>query len=372
MYLAGQGADVVKVEPPEGDIGRTITMSAPVKGLSRAFWSLNRNKRGISIDLKRPEGQDLVRRLAAESDVLIHNFRPGVDRRLGIDYEPLAEQNPGLVYVAFNAFGPRGPRRGARGYDLLIQAASGISMRRTDPDGRPRPVGIFAVDMASSIMAGYAIALALFERERTGRGKKIEGSLLQTALALQVPDLVRVTEFPEPPIDTSLEAPAVFGQYRCADGQYVQIAVASNAEWRSLCAAIGRADLGKEPRYGTSASRIERSSELRPLLAAVFSERGSAEWQSRFDEHDAPAGTVETPESVFDSAQARANGAFVELEQPDIGHTTMVGVSFHQSDRAPPAFSPAPHLGEHTGSVLRELGLGEEEIARLKADRVVR
>lgn len=366
MYLADQGADVVKVEPLEGDIGRTVTMSPPIGGLSRAFWSLNRNKRGIVVDLKHREGAALARQLARTADVLIHNFRPGVDARLGLSYETLCAENRGLIYVAYNAFGPAGPRRNARGYDLLVQAASGIAMRRTDQDGSPQPVGIFAVDMASSMMAGYAIMLALFQRERTGQGKKIEGSLLQTAFALQVPDAVRVAGIEEPPLDASAPRPAVYSQYRCGDGGFIQLSVASNSEWQSLCKAIARDDLATDPDLAQGAQRVARSGELRAVLESVFASRPAAHWQREFDDNDVPAGAVETPESVFESEQARANDCFVEVEQPGIGTATIVGIPFAQSDVPQRSFTPAPALGQHTDEVLAELGLSQARISALR------
>ena len=371
MYLADQGADVVKIEPPGGEIGRTIAMTPSIKGQSRAFWSLNRNKRSVVIDLKAPDGIELIRGLARQTDVLIHNFRPGVDERLGIDYERLAQENPRLVYVAYNAFGPKGPRRTARGYDLLVQAATGIAMRRTETDGSPQPIGIFAVDMASSILAGYAVMLALFKRERTGKGQKVTGSLLQTGLALQIPEAVRVAEFPEPPLDGAVPRPAVFSHYQCADGRYVQISVASDAEWRSLCNALDAPELIDDPALQDSAGRISQSERLRPLLVSAFAARSAEDWQTVFDEHDCPGAMVETPESVFDSVQAQANDAFVEVAQPGIGTASILGVPFSLSQSPPDTFAPAPELGEHTDEVLGELGLDADAIARLRTAKTI-
>lgn len=372
MYLADQGADVIKVEPLDGDIGRVITMSPPINGLSRAFWGLNRNKRGVAVDLKSPDGVALVKELALGADVLIHNFRLGVDTRLGIDYETLAKDNPKLIYAAYNAFGQKGPKRNARGYDLVVQASAAISSRRKGDDGSPQPIGIFAVDMASSIMAGYAIMLALFQRERTGRGQKVTGSLLQTGLALQVPDAVRVADFEEPIVDTNAPRPAPYSPYICEDGRYVQLAVASEAEWQSLCKAIERPDLAAEPKYEGSTNRVENSDELRATLAPIFLTRSAAEWERRFDESDAPAVAVETPDSIFDADQARANDAFVEVEQPGVGTTTIVGVPFELSDAGKRPFTPAPGLGEHTDDVLGELGLSDERIRALRERGAIR
>jgi formyl-CoA transferase len=371
MYLADQGADVIKVEPIGGEIGRTVSMSPPINGLSRAFWGLNRNKRGICVDIKTPEGADVIRNLASEADVLIHNFRPGVDERLGIDYERLSQSNPRLVYVAYNAFGANGPRRNARGYDLGIQAAAGIATKRAAPDGSPQPIGIFAVDMASSIMAGYAVMLALFARERTGRGKKITGSLLQTGLALQVPEAVRVAGIEEPPIDPMAPRPAIFSPFRCADDVFIQLSVASDAEWKSLCQAMERPDLADDPTLATGPQRVEQSDRLRPILDAIFVRNEAGYWQDRFDEFDAPGVKMETPQSIFESEQAIANNAFVDIEQPGVGRTTVVGVPFELSDTTPCTFSAAPDLGQHTDVILSELGCSPEQVEELRRRKIV-
>src|SRR5579862_3902972 len=171
MLLGDQGADIVKIEPPKGDEGRRTFSMSPIRGESRAFWVVNRNKRGMMLNLRKPEGLAVLRHLVRRADVLLHNFRPGVDERLGMDYAALSALNPRLVYAALSPYGLKGRLRLARGYNLLVQAASGIMGRRKLPDGKPRSSGLWAVDTSTSMLLAYAVMLALFQRERAGAGQ---------------------------------------------------------------------------------------------------------------------------------------------------------------------------------------------------------
>lgn len=371
MYLADQGADVVKVEPPEGDIGRTIAMTPPIKGLSRAFWSLNRNKRSIVIDLKTSDGQSILQRLARDADVVIQNFRPGAEARLGFDYPTLSEINPRLVYVAYNAFGAAGPRRTARGYDLLVQSTSGVASRRVGPNGEPQTMSIFAIDMASSIMASYAVMLALFQRQTTGQGQLINGSLLQTAFALQLPESVAVADFEEPEGDSGGSAQAVFQAYRCQDDVYFQISIASDREWLNACRAWGDEAL-LAPEYRDADARRVNNDALIERLTAIFASQSAGHWQVQFDHHDAPGARVESPSSIFASEQALANDVFTQVEQPGIGMTTMVDVPFSMSANPRTEVRPAPELGEHTNEILAEAGYTHAEAGALEHRGVVK
>src|SRR3972149_8881197 len=178
MYLADQGADVIKVEPPQGDECRRVLTLPAIGGESRAHWMINRNKRAISIDLRSGQGREVLHRLVRAADVLLHNYRPGVPEKMGADYWTLSALNPRLIYLAFSPYGAQGPYAGARGYDLLLQAASGILGRRSLPDGTPRAAGLWAGDMATAPLLAYAVTLALIARGRSGRGQRIDGSPL--------------------------------------------------------------------------------------------------------------------------------------------------------------------------------------------------
>nr|MCH9672371.1 CoA transferase [Gammaproteobacteria bacterium] len=350
------------------DIGRVVAMSPPIQGQSRAFWPLNRNKRSLVIDLKHATGQAVAHELISDVDVVIHNFRPSAERQLRLDYETLSAINPRLIQVSFNAFGREGGRSEARGYDLLVQAAAGVSSRRPNPDGSPQTLSIFAIDMSSSMTVSYAVALALFEREKTGRGKHICGSLLQTALALQTPQMVSVAQFEEPenPIDYSQLA--TYQAYQCADHIYFQLAIANDSEWRNVCKAMS---LDNDDRFNTPENRLLNSDALQAMFATAFRSKNAAHWQTRFDQLDAPGVVVESAQSVFESGQLEANDMLSTIEQPDIGTVTMVNTPFSANNEPERAPSPAPALGEHTDSVLTEFGFSCARIARLRRDRII-
>jgi crotonobetainyl-CoA:carnitine CoA-transferase CaiB-like acyl-CoA transferase len=370
MYLADQGADVIKVEPPQGDQARSMFTLPAVNGESRAFWVVNRNKRGMVIDLRQEAGRKLLLRLCRGADVLIHNFRPGVDERLGIGAAAVQADNPRLVYAALSPWGQAGPYRRARGYDLLMQAASGMMGRRSLPNGQPRSTGTWAVDTCTSVLMAYAILLALFQRERTGRGQRVDAALINTAVALQMVELVKPQGESNAWDGPDLGTQAVYSAYRCADGRFIQLAVSTDAEFANLCAAL-ELDAAADARFSTAAARAKHSEALAALLAEVFTRYPGAHWAPRLLEHDVPAQTVLRPDEVFAAEQMRANEVFGQLDQPGAGPTLMMNPPFRLSGYAPTSLRPAPRLGEHTDAVLLEHGLSLAEIAALRRENAV-
>ncbi|HKI98419.1 MAG TPA: CoA transferase [bacterium] len=373
MYLADQGADIIKIEPPHGDECRRVLTLPPINGESRAHWMINRNKRGVSIDLRLPEGRAVLHRLAGDADVLMHNYRPGAPEKLGVDYATLNALNPRLIYVAFSPYGSEGPYATARGYDLLVQAAAGILGRRSLPDGTPRAAGIWAVDMTTAPMLAYAVALALIERGRTGRGQRIDGSLLANAISLQMVELIRAQGSEEPAGTQDLGTQAVFSAYRCADGRYLQLAVVSDKEWRNLCSALEREALASDARFASQKARQEHSGELRAVLAEVFATRSATTWSERFLACDVPSMAVLSPAEVFESPQASENELFVTVQQPEVGAVEMMNVPFRLGDTASGSrpIRPAPRFGEHTDAVLLEAGYTPADIAALRSAKAV-
>jgi crotonobetainyl-CoA:carnitine CoA-transferase CaiB-like acyl-CoA transferase len=365
MYLADQGANVIKVEPPGGDIGRTLLAAPPIANRSRAFWMLNRNKRSVVLDLKKPGGIDALMKLIGSADVVMHNFRPGVAERLGFGYDDVSAANQRAIFVSFSAWGPAGPKSDSRGYDLLLQARSGILARKRDEQGRPQPAGLFAVDMASSMMIAYAVTLALLHRERTGKGQQIEGSLLQTAVALQKNDLVRLVGHDEPPYDGALVDLPIFNAYECADGEYIQIAIISDAEWNSLVRALGLDQTTVEQQFSTREARQTNARALGDLLSTLFGSRTTAEWEPILDSNDVPAQRVYHSNDVFADPQLHANDALIRLVQPGVGEIEMPGVPFKLHDTGEHQYTPAPELGAHTREVLLSHGYSENEFKRL-------
>ena len=372
MYLADQGADVIKIEPPTGDTGRSVFTTAPIKNESRAFWVLNRNKRSVVIDLQQPAGRALLHRMVREADVFMHTQRIVVDKKLGIDYETIRGLNPRIIYVGFTAYGKQGPLAKLRGYDLLVQGVSGMSGRRRMPDGKPRLSGIWGIDLAASMMVPYAILLALRHRDATGEGQQIDSSLLHTAVALQMVDLVRVEGYTDPPGSNDALTQATYGSYECADGQYVQVAIASDVEWRNLCRATGQERLIDDPRYKDNAGRLQNSSDLWEIFTGLFKSRTAKAWAELFVQNDAPGIHVLPPEEVFDHPQAAANDVFLDIDQPGIGRVRMSNIPFKLEKYSGHRFRPAPALGQHTDEVLLEMGMEAAEIAALRDKRVIK
>jgi len=373
MYLADHGADVVKVEPLAGDGARTTFTQAPVGGgESRAFLPLNRGKRGMALDIRHPRGREILLALVRRADVLIHNFRPGVAERLGYDYPSLRTLNPRLVYAWITAYGIEGPHAQQPGYDLLFQALSGILGRRRSADGPPHPAGVWVADCSAPMELAYGIALALFERARTGEGRMVTTSLLHAALAMQNPDLVSVETAPPPDQSPDYATQAMFAPYRCRDGRYLMLVVVQDEQWRGLCRALGRADLAEDPAYAGSLDRARASASLAAILEKAFAARDRDEWVRVLAGHDVPSAPVLEREEVFAYPQLAANAMLVETTHPLAGRAMMVASPVRLHGAGPSATSPAPLLGEHTEAILRELGYSPAALRELEEAGVIR
>jgi crotonobetainyl-CoA:carnitine CoA-transferase CaiB-like acyl-CoA transferase len=374
MYLADHGAHVIKVEPPGGDEARrTLTQPPIAGGESRSFLALNRNKRGIALDIRDPRGREVIRDLVRRSDVLIHNFRPGVAERLGYDHPTLRALNGRLVYAWITAYGHEGPLAARPGYDLLFQALSGILARRRLPDGRPQSAAVWVADCSAPIVLAYGIALALLARERTGQGQLVTTSLLHAALAMQLPELVTVEHAQDgdgDPLDYAGQA--MFASYRCRDGQDLVIVVIQDEQWRRLCGALGREDLADDPPYDRALDRARESAALGRLLAEAFAREDRDAWLAALAAADVPAAAVLEPGEVLDDPQVRANAMLATTIHPVAGRTVMVAPPARLHGEAAGEARPAPLLGEHTEEVLRELGYSLARIRELENERVVR
>jgi crotonobetainyl-CoA:carnitine CoA-transferase CaiB-like acyl-CoA transferase len=374
-YLADFGADVIKVEPLWGDDARrTFTQPPMPNGESRAYLVVNRNKRGLAIDLTKPEGKEVINALADRSDVILHNFRPGVVERLGIDYPTLSARNPGLVYAAVTAYGKQGPFALRRGYDRLFQALSGLMGRRRLPDGSPMGAGVWASDMSAPLAIAYGVLLALLHRERTGRGQQVETSLLHMAIAMQAVDIVRLDDAPKPSgTIRDPAAQAMFGSYRCADDAWLTIVVVSERDWQALCDCLELSHLINDPDFDTSAKRLERSDDLFQLLTGVFETQPRAQWMERFAAHDVPGAPVLSPDEVFDSPQVVANDILVSIEQAPVGNVRYMNVPIQLSETPGSVRSSAPvEIGRDTESILEELGYSPAKVNEIRDAGVIK
>jgi crotonobetainyl-CoA:carnitine CoA-transferase CaiB-like acyl-CoA transferase len=373
--LGDLGADVIKVEKPgRGDgiryADRTGRLPPEIGGLN--FQGLNRNKRGLTIDIGQDAGCALVRRLVERSDVLVENFRPGVMDRHGLGWEALHALNPRLVYCSITAFGPRGPLAQKPGMDLILQATGGLMGHTGEPGGPPIKSAPPVADINTGIYAALGICAALVERDRSGTGQHVEVAMLDAVVSLFSdiaanvltdgqkygkfgsghPDLVPYQAFPG------------------RDGWFI-VACLTNAFFRRLCAAIGHEDLLADPRFATNDLRVKHRGDIVPILSDIFRARDCADWIALLESHDIPACRVNSLEDILTHPQIAANGAIAERQDERRGRIRTLAPPIKLSATPTAVDRLAPALGEHTDQVLREFGLGDEEIAELRAARVV-
>lgn len=363
MHLGDLGAEVVKLERPSGDEWRAHEVVPGHPGRSRHHLQTNRNKRSLCVDLKHPEGRAIAHRLVERSDVLVTNLRPGVPERLGVGWETCERLNPRLVYCQLSAYGDGGPRREDRGYDIVMEAVGGFMppSGATD-DAPPRPIPIPVHDTGLPLLACTGILAALLERERSGRGQRVELSLLGMAVALNAHSLVRLDDQP-PPVPAFPRA--FYAVYRCSDGW---IAIAAYAERLAvrLCDALGLPGLLEEHRFRTRADRAAREHELTALFAERLAPHPCERWLRVLGEAGIPCGPVRERDALFDDPQVRAMGMLDEVEDAELGTVTMAAPAVRLS-RTPGAIRfPGRHLGADTRDVLTELGYTPEDIDALE------
>ncbi|MBI2871640.1 MAG: CoA transferase [Chloroflexi bacterium] len=374
MYLADQGAEVIKVETLEGDGTRHRGTSAKLaaSGLSHAFLALNRNKRSISLDARREEGREVVHRLARWADAFIINLRPGTAKRVGLDYDTLAGLNPRLVYASVSGFGEDGPEAHLPGYDIVAQSRSGVLSTRRLPDGTPIPSVVMINDMSGCMDMAYAVVVALWQREKTGLGQKVECSLLNQGVAMQMQALVWV-EGDDTPLSGSKPSAVAFC-YLCADGLWINFVASENHQFRAACRVLGLEHLAEDERFGSYAGRTRNADALFSVLGDAFAKAPRDHWLPRLQEAGVPCAAVVEREDVPRDAQVVANEMFVQQDHPVAGRVTMANAPFKlsASRKEPRVRLPAPLLGQHTDEVLRGLGYTPQQVASLRQAGVVR
>jgi crotonobetainyl-CoA:carnitine CoA-transferase CaiB-like acyl-CoA transferase len=372
LLLADMGAEVVKVEEPgRGDDTRAWP---PFQGGEATyFMSVNRGKKSLTLNMKHPEGKAILQRLLAGADVLLENFRPGTLDRLGFGYPAVRAANPRLVYCSISGFGESGPEASRPGYDLIIQGESGIMDLTGFPDGPPVKVGNSIADLAAGTMAAHGIVLALFARERTGEGQRVEIAMLEVMAALLTYQGQAYFATGQSPRRRGNQHPSIapYEVFEASDG-YLTVGVANNSLWGRFCQAIGRPELSTDPRFDTEATRVQHRETLIPILSAVFATAPVGQWLDRLQQAGVPAGKIKSVGEALESEQLRERGAIVSLAHPAAGPMRMVGPPIRLHGTPGEAAGPAPLLGEHTEEVLTKVcGYSADAIARLRADGVV-
>lgn len=362
MILADFGADVIKVEPPAGDWGRTLGPPF-INGESVTFLGGNRNKKSITLNLKDPRNVEVLKKLVAEADIFVESFRPGVVNRLGVGYEAMAAVKPDLIYCSISAFGQTGPWKDKPGVDGVIQALSGL-MSVTGEEGRP-PVkaGTTVADSTGGIMAALAICLAVNARERFGIGQKVDVSLYDAMMTLQLFNLSMYLNSGQLPRRMGSAAPyaAPNEAIATADG-YVMVAANLPDKWKRLCAVLGSPELEVDPRFATNKDRVINRKELLSLLEGFFREKSTTEWIAILEKNDIICAPIEDYEGVVCSPQAIHNQAFVQIDHPVCGKITIPGIAPKLSKTPGRVASAAPLLGEHTSEILKGFEAGWDRL----------
>jgi crotonobetainyl-CoA:carnitine CoA-transferase CaiB-like acyl-CoA transferase len=373
QMLSDYGADVIKVESvPHGDPSRR-TGTAFSEDESGLFLIWNRGKRSLAVDMRRPEGLEVVRRLASEVDVLIENYRPGVADKIGLGYEELAGANPRLIYLSVSAFGAEGPWAADPGTDPVIQAMSGVMSVTGESDGGPLLVGVPIADFAGAMTAVQAVTLALLARERTGRGQKVEISMLYALIAALTTRLASHWFGGEIPARHGSEHSVVapYQAFRTADGHAVAGVWGAGDAWPRFCEAIDRMDLMEREEYATNEARVANREELTALLSDVFAQRTTEEWRERFHDARALFGPILDIQQAVTQEQVRAGGLVTAVEHPTLGEIPQLRPVIEFGDTPGGIAAPPPLLGEHSAEVLSELGYPPADVERLLADGVV-
>jgi crotonobetainyl-CoA:carnitine CoA-transferase CaiB-like acyl-CoA transferase len=370
VMLADMGAEVIKVEDPAGgDYGRRMWREPD--GFS-AFWeSLDRGKKSVCIDLRRPEGVELALGLGATCDVVVENFRPGTMEGWGLGYEEFKARNRRVIYAQATGWGTKGPLARYPAFDQITQAYSGFAQHSGGgPGHRPEIPYPGIADQSGAMNLAFGIMTALFVRERTGVGQKVECSLLGTQLAIQAPELLHVLHFGQERAREFRAAPTV-GHYECADGKWVMIVGIDQKFWPRITAALGVEHLTDDERFARGFARYTNRAVLEPLIEDVFRTKTSTEWLERLRAHDVPASVVQDYAALADDDQSLANGYIVEQDHPKFGRGKVVGLHVHLSETPGELGAPAPELGSHSVEVLRGLGLPEARIRELEGSGVI-
>jgi CoA:oxalate CoA-transferase len=355
MLMAAYGATVIKVEGPEGDIGRT--WGPPFHGADASYFvGLNSGKQSLAIDLKTAEGLDACRKLAAKADILIENFRPGTMNRLGLDYISLSAANPRLIYVSISGYGQTGPRRLEPAMDLIIQSASGLMSITGTAAGETVKTGHSIADITAGLFSLIGAMMAIEARHRTGRGQFVDVSMMDTVMSSMLPSFARylASGIVPKPMGTLFDGIVPYRNFVCADRE-ITLAVASDKLWKSFCEAIDRTDLADDADYKTNPLRVKNRRVLEPILEALFRSRPAHQWVELLARHGVPATVVRNLKEVIDDEQTAARNMTPIVQHPVAGPIRVIGVPVQLSETPGRIGGASPLLGADTAAILNSI-----------------
>jgi CoA:oxalate CoA-transferase len=371
MTLADLGADVIKIERPDGgDDSRAF--GPHQNGESAYFMSINRGKKSLTLDLKSEKGREILIKLVSQADVLVENFKPGVMKKLGLGYETLSKINPRLIYCASSGFGHSGPYSSRPAYDLIIQGMGGL-MSITGPDAsQPTKVGSSIADIFAGVFSAIGILSALYSREKTGRGQMVDIAMLDCMVSILENAVARYTVSGVDPVPIGNCHPSIapFSSIKTSDG-FINVACGNDSLWKKLCEIIERPDLAADARYETNHSRCEHMPDLLPALNESMRSKPSAYWLEKLETGHVPAGPINSISHVLADPQVLARNMLVELTHPVAGKVKIPGSPVKLSETPAEVKLPAPVLGQHNEEILLKLGYTQQQIADFKSTRVI-
>ncbi|MCB0877238.1 MAG: CoA transferase [Solirubrobacterales bacterium] len=353
MTLADLGADVIKIESPAGDDARHFGPPF-LGGEGMNFMALNRGKRSAVLDLKTDAGREAARRLTRRADIVVENFRPGVAERLGIGYEEVRARNEPVIHCSISGFGPAGEMSERPALDLILQAVSGVMARQADSEGTPQLLCVTIADTYAAAQAVQGILAALYVRERTGAGQRVEVSLLESILSSQAYRIICDPERLEFP---GWDDTVPYQAFAADNGEWMAVAVVSPATWKALCTAIGRSELADDERFATNPLRVDNRDELIPILDAEFSKRSRPDWLQTLDAAGVPCAPIQELRELMTDPLMLKSGVLTELEHPTAGRVRTLGPGIRMSHTPASVGTPAPRLGEHTTEILESIGM---------------
>jgi crotonobetainyl-CoA:carnitine CoA-transferase CaiB-like acyl-CoA transferase len=366
LLLADMGADVVKLEKLEGGDDARGYRDPQVNGVSAPFMMMNRNKRGLALDLKHAEGRALLLRMVRQADVLVENFRGGTMDKLGLGYDTLKAENPGLIYCAISGYGRTGPYADKGGFDLIAQGFAGLMSITGEPGRPPAKSGSAVSDMNAGILGALGILAAYIHKLKTGEGQLVDTSLADAALQQTYwhAAVWFATQQTPQPTGSAHILTAPYQAFEASDG-WINIGGANQANWERICTVLGHPEWREDPRFATNRDRMAHLDTLVDLINGVVRQRTRATWQAAFDAAGVPAGPVHTIGEALSHPQTLARNMVLELQHPQAGTTHAIGCPIQFSVTPTDSRAPAPLLGQHTRELLAEYGLGDDEIDAL-------